>query len=192
MTRPRRRRPPAFTLLELLVVIAIMAIAATFAMSGVASLQRGMALTSAGSRLVDYLATGRQTAMSLNQPVEVWFGPGQTQDSLLLYRMEEGVAKPVERELKVNEQIMLSDHAEWSSVLTTAVSGPETPRPQPPADNGHSFRFLPDGSTDLDGAAPATITLVHRTEAGATSLPDNFFTIQIDQATGTIRTFRPQ
>jgi uncharacterized protein (TIGR02596 family) len=192
MTRPRTGRPGAFSLVELLVVIALIAIVTTLAMAGMAGLQRGMALTSAGSRLVDYLSVGRQTAMSLNQSVEVWIGAGSSQDSLLLYRTVDGVARPVERELKVNEQIMLSSNPEWSSVLTDAVSGSKTPRPQPPATNGHSFRFLPDGSTDLAGSTPATITLVHRTEAGAASLPANFFTIEIDRDTGAIRTFRPQ
>jgi uncharacterized protein (TIGR02596 family) len=192
MKSPRPRQPEAFSLVEMLVVIALMAIVATFAMSGLAGVQRGMALTDAGSRLADYLAIGRQTAMSLNQPVEVWFCPGEPQDSLLLYRIENGVAKPVEKELKVNEQITLSANEQWSSVLTTAVSGPKAPRPKLPAADCHSFRFMPDGSTDLGGAAWATITLIPRTAADAASLPANFFTVQIDQQTGTIRTFRPQ
>jgi uncharacterized protein (TIGR02596 family) len=184
MTRSRTVCPGAFSLVELLVVIALIAIVSTLAVAGMAGLQRGTALTSAGSRLVDYLAVGRQTAMSLNQAVEVWIGAGSPQDSLLLYRTVDGVVRPVEKELKVNEQIMLSSNPDWSSVLTDAVSGSKT--------NGYFFRFLPDGSTDLAGSTHATITLVHRTEADAASLPANFFTIEIDRDTGTIRTFRPQ
>ena len=58
---------------------------------------------------------------------------------------------------------------------------------------GYSFRFMPDGSTDLAGSASPTLSLVYRTDADKTSLDNiNFFTLQIDQQTGTVRTFRPQ
>jgi hypothetical protein len=141
---------------------------------------------------MDYLATGRQIAMTLNQPVTVWFCPGDPNDSLLLYKTENGVEKAVEKELKLNQQIALSSNAEWSSVLTDAVCDNKTASPKLPAADCYSFQFMPDGSTDLAGIDSPTLTLVYRTDANKASLPANFFTLQIDQQIGTVRTFRPQ
>jgi uncharacterized protein (TIGR02596 family) len=182
----------AFSLLELLVVLAILGIVSTLAITGISGIQRSTAMATSSSQLLDYLAIGRQSAITLNQPVRVWFCPGDPNDSLLLYTTENGVDRAVEKALKLNQQIVLSSNAEWSSVLTEAVSGSKTACPKLPAADCYSFQFLPDGSTDLGGTASPTITLVHRTDAGNSDLPANFFTIQIDQQNGTVRTFRPQ
>lgn len=179
----------AFSLLELLVVIAIIAITSTLAITSISGIQRGTAMTTSASQLIDYLNTGRQIAMTINQPVEVWFSQGATNDSLLLYRTDSTNA--VEREIKLNERVALSTNASWSSVLTDVIAGAKSADPKR-AIPSYSFRFMPDGSTDLaDGASP-TLTLLLRTDAGASSLPANFFTLQIDQQTGSVRTFRPQ
>ena len=190
--RPRSENIPnraAFSLLELLVVIAIIAITATLAITSISGIQRGTAMTTSASQLIDYLNTGRQIAMTINQPVEMWFSQGATNDSLLLYRTDSTNA--VEREIKLNERVALSTNAAWSSVLTDVIAGAKSADPKRGVPS-YSFRFMPDGSTDLaDGASP-TLTLLLRTDAGASSLPANFFTLQIDQQTGSVRTFRPQ
>jgi len=188
MPAPRTARS-AFTLIEMLVVIAIIGVVSTMALTSISGVQRGTAMTTGASALLDYLTIARQTAMTLNQPIEVWFCPGATNDSLLLYKTENGALNAVEPELKLNQWVMLSPNAEWSSVLTEGFSGPQ--RPDPKRSNScYSFRFMPDGSTDLAVSASPTLTLVFRTDSGSTSLPANFFTLQMDQQTGTIRTFR--
>ena len=179
----------AFSLLELLVVIAIIGVVSALAITSISGIQRSTAMTSSASQLLDYLATGRQSAMTLNQPVEIWFCPGATNDSMLLYRTD--TTNAVARELKLNERVVISSNSSWSSVLTTAVSG--TNQPDPKRGNScYSFRFMPDGSTDLAGSDSPTLTLVYRTDAASATLPTNFFTLQIDQQSGTVRTFRPQ
>ena len=179
----------AFSLLELLVVIAIISVVSTLAITSISGIQRSTAMTSSASQLLDYLSTGRQAAMTLNQPVRIWFCPGATNDSLLLYRTD--TTNAVARELKLNERVVLATNPSWSSVITAAVSG--TSQPDPKRGNScYSFRFMPDGSTDLAGSASPTLTLVYRTDAANSTLPANFFTLQIDQQTGTVRTFRPQ
>ena len=181
----------AFSLLELLVVIAIISVVSTLAITSISGIQRSTAITSSASQLLDYLSTGRQAAMTLNQPVRIWFCPGATNDSLLLYRTD--TTNAVARELKLNERVVISTNPLWSSVLTAAVSGNKTARPKLPAADCYSFRFMPDGSTDLAGSDSPTLTLIYRTDADKTSLDNiNFFTLQIDQQTGTVRTFRPQ
>ena len=179
----------AFSLLELLIVIAIIGGLSTLTITSISGIQRGTAMSSSASQLLDYLATGRQAATTLNQPVRVWFCPGATNDSMLLYRTD--TTNAIAPELKLNERVVISSNSSCSSVLTTAVSG--TTQPDPKRGNScYSFRFMPDGSTDLAGSASPTLTLVYRTDAASATLPANFFTLQIDQQTGTVRTFRPQ
>ena len=189
VSAPTRINRLAFSLLELLVVIAIISVVSTLAITSISGIQRSTAITSSASQLLDYLSTGRQAAMTLNQPVRIWFCPGATNDSLLLYRTD--TTNAVARELKLNERVVISTNPSWSSVLTAAVSGTSQPDPKRGA-LCYSFRFMPDGSTDLGGTASPTLTLVYRTDAASTTLPANFFTLQIDQQTGTVRTFRPQ
>jgi len=183
----------AFSLLELLVVIAIIGVVSTLAITSISGIQRSSAMTTSASHLMDYLATGRQIAMTLNQPVRVWVCPGATNDFVLLYRTTNGTDFNIaaERELKLNERVTLKNPT-WSTVLTnTAVT--KGTEPNKGRVDSYSFRFMPDGSTDLAGNESPTLTLVYRTDADKTSLDNiNFFTLQIDQQTGTVRTFRPQ
>ncbi len=181
----------AFSLLELLVVIAIIGVVSTLAVTSISGIQRSTAMTSSASQLLDYLATGRQAAMTLNQPVRVWVCPGETNDFVLLYRTTNGTDYSIaaERELKLNERVTLKNPT-WSTVLTTnSSSGKETNKGR---GDGYFFRFMPDGSTDLTGNESPTLTLVYRSDAVSATLPANFFTLQIDQQTGTVRTFRRQ
>jgi uncharacterized protein (TIGR02596 family) len=190
-TAGHRTNGRAFSLLELLVAIAIIGIVSTLAITGISGIQRSTAMTTGASQLLDYLAIGRQSAIALNQPVRVWFCPGGANDFVLLYRTTNGTDFniPAERELKLNERVVLSSNPTWSTLPAAATPGTETNKGR---GDGYYFRYLPDGSTDLGGTASPTITLVYRTDAGNSDLPANFFTIQIDQQTGTVRTFRPQ
>jgi hypothetical protein len=55
-----------------------------------------------------------------------------------------------------------------------------------------SFRFLPDGSTDLKPTGKWFVT-IHGQEAKeeASEPPSNFFTIQVDPINGATRSYRP-
>ncbi len=189
-TAGHRENRRAFSLLELLVVIAIIALTSTMAITSISGIQRSSAMTTSASHLMDYLATGRQIAMTMNQPVRVWVCPGETNDFVLLYRTTNGTdySIPAERELKLNERVTLKSTT-WSTVLATCSTGKETNKGRGDA---YFFRFMPDGSTDLAETNSPTLTLVYRTDANSSTLPPNFFTLQIDQQTGTVRTFRPQ
>jgi len=179
----------AFSLVELLVVLAIIAIVSTLAVSSISGIQRSTAITTSASQVLDYLAAARQSAMTLRQPVQIWFCPGATNDSLLLYRTD--TTNAVARELKLNERISLSTNAAWSSVLTDSIAGTKQPDPKR-GSSCYSFRYMPDGSTDLAGSTSPTLTIVFRSDASSAAVPPNFFTLQIDPQTGTVRTFRPQ
>jgi len=179
-----------FSLLELLVVIGILAMVSTLAMTSLSGIRRSSAISTSASQVLDYLATGRQLAMTLNKPVRIWFCPGETNDYMLLYRSTNGTDYNIsaERELKLSEHVALSKNPTWSS-LFAGSPGNETNRGR---GAGYSFRYMPDGSTDLSSGTAPTLTLLNRTDKDSSTLPANYFTLQIDQQTGTIRTFRPQ
>ena len=181
----------AFTLIELMVVLVIIGLVSTLALTSISGIQRSMAITSSGSQIADYLATARQTAMALNQPIQVWYCPGATNDSFRMYRLStNGVSFNVaaERELKINERVSLLNN--WSTITNIVAAATETNRNTL---NCYPFRFMPDGSTDLNITTTdyPTFTAAFRSETNSTTHA-NFFTIQIDQQTGTTRTFRPQ
>ncbi len=187
-SNPNRK---GFSLIELLVVIAIIALTSTMAITSISGIQRSTAMTTGASQLMDYFATARQIATTLNQPVKIWFCPGETNDFILLYRTTNGTDFNIaaERELRLNERVTMSTNAAWSSLFGANTAGTETNKGR---GTGYSFRFMPDGSTDLPVSPSPTLTLVYRTDGASTSLPADFFTLQIDQQTGTVRTFRPQ
>ena len=187
--RPSKKHA-GFSLIELLVVIALIAMVSTLAITSISGIQRSTAMTTSASQLIDYLTTARQIATTLNQPVEIWLCPGTTNDSMLLYRTTNGTNFNIaaERELKLNERVAVSTNLTWSTLFSVAMAGTETNKARGP---GYSFRFMPDGSTDLGGTASPTLTLIYRSDKARATLPENFFTLQIDQQTGTVRTFRP-
>jgi uncharacterized protein (TIGR02596 family) len=185
----------AFTLVELLVSISIIGVVSVLSLTSFQNIQRSTAMTTSGSQLCDYLTMGRQTAMTLNQPVRVWVYSDKANDAVMLYRTEiaasGSVTIPADKEFRLNGPVTFADNTTWSSVLSDAFSG--TKQADPKYNKAcYSFRFMPDGSTDLAGAATATLTLIYRTDSNKTSLPANFFVVQINQQTGDVRTFRPQ
>lgn len=56
-----------------------------------------------------------------------------------------------------------------------------------------AFRFNPDGSTNRTPTAKWYITIVNANDKITAAVPPpNFFTVQVDPVSGTIRTYRPQ
>lgn len=195
---PNSSTGDGYSLVELLTVVAIIAIVATMAGAGIATVRRASALGSSGSALLDHLSLARQVAMTHNQPVRIWFykdaiNGGVEVDTVLLYREVPAPVTgnityvPVDRELKLQSTVAMAGDLAWSSVLTNAT----LPDPKH-GSNLPTFRYLPDGSTDLPVGPAPTLTLVNRSDKSASSLPANFFTLQIDQQTGKIQTFRPR
>lgn len=83
-----------------------------------------------------------------------------------------------------------------TTIAPTAVAGPLLNNPLPVVGtqyNATSFRFLPNGSTNLSPATSSWFVSAHSLNNGdaVATPPPNFFTIQIDATNGHIRTFRP-
>jgi len=185
----------AMTLIELIVVISIIAIFSIRAAPVLLNAKRNMALTIGVGHVMDSLSTARQSAITRNRPVEVRIYLGQDNNSpndlFMLYQQSENeeTYEPISTVLKLDEAITLSSNSTWSSVLQSGTTG-EVSTGQYKG-KYHAFRFMADGSTDLSiSAEPPTFTFIYRTDVTKSVLA-NFFTLQLDLQTGTIRPFRP-
>jgi uncharacterized protein (TIGR02596 family) len=175
---------------ELLVVIAIIGILAFAAASALPGVQRSTELQSGVSRVMDGFAVARQDAITMNTPIEVRVYENGGKFFIMFYRTPHGgsTAEVAGHAVRLADSITFSTNASWSSLLTDAVSGTEK---TDSLGTYHSFRFLPDGTTDLAGSLSPTLTVLYKVDAEKTALPPNFFTLQIDLQTGIIQTFRP-
>ena len=226
----------AFSLVELLVVISVIAIIAAFAVPAVTTMIRGSQLTQ-GSQLVnDQLSLARTSALSRNRSVEVRFykygdpeTPGEQARnpvtgffrSLQIFEvLDNGALLPAGPITRLPSNVIMNEGAlstilddrERAHITTPTSSDPEMPDTEIGRRYHYtSFRFLPDGSTDLPPNGTLTATdkrpkgdswyiTVHGTHArksagetdGMTSiLPENYFTVQIDPITGSTRSYRP-
>jgi uncharacterized protein (TIGR02596 family) len=222
--RPRSSR--AFSLVELLVVIAIIGIIGTFAVPAAGNLLKGSSLTQAANILSDQMAAARQHALSRNRVVEVRFyrfgdpeQPGESANdpSTGYYRAvqfleigENGIPNPVGKVIRFPDSVMMNDSEALSSVLgvnkasrlvtmsSLDPNDPEMPRGVGKNYDYISFRFLPDGTTNLPTTGPSnglwfiTVHLVNDLgRVKGETPPPNFFTWMIEPVSGGSKILRP-
>lgn len=198
----------AFTLTELLFVIAIMGVISAFSVPAFNSIAKSSALASTNRIVVDHLNLARQTALSRNASVEVRFykladynqpatsGP-TVYRALQLFIQDNNSAKPFDNPIYFRAPIICIDNSMASTLLD--VTEESTPSFQDPSlgifERNYlyrSFRFKPSGSTDLPDHVSMHLSFKIQTDPDIKpGLPRNFATVQIDPATGRVRTFRP-
>lgn len=203
----------AFSLIELIAVISIIVIIAAFAVPAANTILRGSQLTQAAQLVSGQLSLARQQALTRNRSIEVRFfqyadgeQPGEQPDSpesgkyraiQMFEVLENGVPIPLSKLERLPVSIVFNDKA-----LSTIIEDktPQAPTPSDPelprGVNKHykyvSFRFRPDGSTDLSPIKQWYITLHSLTdEVQGSTPPPNFFTVQIDPVSGSTRNYRP-
>lgn len=216
-TRPfRNRSQSAFSLIELLVVIAIIGIIGTFAVPAVGNLLKGSSMTQAANLLTDQTAAARQHALTRNRTVEVRFysfkdpeQPGETTPyfrALQYFEIADGgIPNPVGKVSRLPDSVIMNPDTALSSVFGTLTpSTPTTNDPDLPrgVKNNYtyvSFRFQPDGSTNLsltggpsNGLWFITAHLLNDLgRASAGTPPPNFFTWMVDPVSGSTKVLRP-
>ncbi len=210
----RQGRQSAFTLMEMLVVITVIGVLFAFSAPQLFSLLQSSSLTSAGSLMRNKLSQAQQMALSKNIDVEVRFFKfsddlqAQVEDEIRGFQFfqydEEGIANPVSQFFRVQAPVIISTNSKLSTLLQPGGGGasPSTGKYDIPRGSGNgrksatyvSFRFRPDGSTDLPGRSADKgtwfITLV-KEGSDQGKVPKNFYTVQIDPYNGKISEYRP-
>lgn len=215
----KRFRPSGFSLIELIVVIGIIAIIAVFAVPAASTVIRGSQLTQASQILTDQLNLARQQALTKNRSIEVRFyrfgdaeQPGEEADkpetgkfrAIQLYEvLETGTPVPLGKIQRLPNTVVLND-GKLSTLINTedtassqapkkpTESDPELPRGVKRHYEYSAFRFLPDGSTNLQPTKNWYTTLHGITDVVKDEVPPpNFFTLQIDPVSGTTKGYRP-
>ena len=217
MKKPRlTARHAAFTLIELLVVITIIAIIATFSVPAVTGILRGSAITQSSQMLTEQFSLARQFALSKNRAIEVRLyqyadpempGESVTTATTWQYRalqifevVESGVAVPLDKPQRFPGTVVMTSRFTFSTLISgtgqiakpPTTNDPELPRGVARNYNYVSFRFLPDGSTNLSPTGSWFLTIHNLTDKpSGTTPPINFFTIQLDPVSGSTKSFRP-
>jgi uncharacterized protein (TIGR02596 family) len=213
----------AFSLIELMVVLGIVGLLLAFAAPNLFSLITSNTLSGEGTVLRNQLTLSQQLAVSRSADVEVRFFKMQNPDAAqteeefrgfqLFQYNKEGELAPISQFFRVRAPVTI--HQELSTLLRTASGGatsvdkrygydsPREGREEAPAGPGGklmptsfvSFRFRPDGSTDLPHRTASGdtwyITLVQGEGALQSSKPDNYFCLQINPYNGQVSEFRP-
>ncbi len=208
------KRLSGFTLIEMLVVLTVIGMLFAFSAPQLFSLLQASSLSSAGSLVRNKLSQAQQMALSKNIDVEVRFFrfsdelQAQVEDKIRGFQFykynEVGKAVAVSQFYRVQSPVIISTDPKLSTLLQPGTTGRSPVKGISPIPVGVgtqrekspylSFRFRPDGSTDLPGKSPAGdtwhITLV-KEGSDARGVPDNFYTIQIDSYNGKISEYRP-
>jgi len=205
-----------FSLLELLAAVVVMLVLMALLAPAVSSVLGGNQLTRAGQTAIGQLALARQLAISRNQLVEVRFlryedaNSGEAIESTGRYRAvqlmgisERGTAEDLGKLQELPSSICIDPGSTLSSMIASGAAPPTVPTLATGATLGSvprlgtaysaiSFRFRPDGSTNLPKTGNWFFTLLSTNQPGDSSQPpDNFFTVQIDPVNGNVKSFRP-
>ena len=184
----------AFSLIELLVVVAIIGILATLSVPAWNAIAEGNRMSSAAQSLSDGLRLARQLALAKNSPVEFRIfntlpkdGGTSNYCAFAYYQLtDSGTTNQMTRTNFLPSGTVLSTAANYSTLI-----GPNGPSySASPAYN--SFRFRPDGSTDLNVSSSSQwyVTIVRERDAANTTLPNNFITIKLDAFNGNVSFYR--
>jgi len=213
------RRSRAFTLIEMLIVVSVIGMLLALTAPRVFSILRSNELSTQGETLRNWLSQAQQKALSSNADVEVRFykfadlNSSQVEPEYrgaVYYQHDRfGELQPNSQIFRIRNPLSLSDNPRLSNILDQRMN-------KSPANSSEiqkeirelfglsvdtssveysSFRFRPNGSTDLDKTEVWFMTLVEDgrnvSGPGGSEIPRNFVCLQIDPFNGTIREYRP-
>ncbi|MDA8908763.1 MAG: Verru_Chthon cassette protein D [Verrucomicrobiales bacterium] len=209
-----------FSLIELMVVLGLIGLLMAIAAPNMLGLITSNSLTGEGVFLENQLTLAQQTATAMSSDVEVRFfwtadeNAAQTEPAYRAYQLyqynERGKMEPISSLFRLRPPVVLSNVL--STLLTPGLSSDEQNRrfgfispvegevEVPAIDNQKtkyvSFRFRPDGSTDLpsrsgEEADTWYLTVVSGEGAADATDLDNFVCIQVNPYNGKVTQYRP-
>jgi uncharacterized protein (TIGR02596 family) len=201
-----------FTLIEMLVVLAVLAVLFATATPVALGVMQSSRLSSSGEAMLGRLLEAQQMAIAQDTDVEVRIYQGtdpavgvtprwcalqtfvlRVSNNSAADATGEGTFEPAETLLKLDASVAVSSEVKLSSLLNLKSVAED-------AGAGSSgvgltrhvaFRFHSDGSTDLTPGKQWFLTLIGPASGTVSSPPANYYAIQIDPATGRLRSFRP-
>lgn len=222
MKRIQHSASRAFSLIELMVVLGVVGLLLAFAAPNLLSLISANTLTAEGQVVRNQLTYAQQLAISKSADVEVRFfkmpdyANARTDAAFRAFQLyqynQEGQLAPISSFFRIRTPVAV--HETLSTLLDPRANGskkdkqfgfaaPTDGRAEAPSGEGGalqttdyvSFRFRPDGSTDLphrtSGDDTWYITLVQGEGALQTTRPDNYLCLQVNPYNGQVSEFRP-
>ncbi len=185
----------------MLVVLALLLTMAALTLAGYSALTQAAALNTAAAALGDLLAEGRQDAVTDNLTVEVRFydlpGPVPTPPVFRTVQLHwlkpDGTTPAIDAPLFLPNLVVADATAAHSTLLSAANPDAATPDSTDRLLDGNTrvFRFLPDGSIDLDPAKSWFLTLRAATRSDPAHFPSDWACLTVDPATGRVQMYRP-
>ena len=210
------RRADGFSLVEILLVVAILAGLISLSVPAFNRMVTASNLAAGGQSLADQLSLARQTAITKNAQVEVRLyqlpDPARPDSKTpTLYRAFQSFAlgsggsetNAIAKPTFLPRSIVFLSSPTVSSLLPSGSTAPpllvagEAAGTRfggsiPSAYNYMAFHFNPDGSTDLDPRTAWYISLAfEKAPLGASGVPADFITVQLDPLSGRVKLFRP-
>jgi uncharacterized protein (TIGR02596 family) len=208
-----RRR--GFTLVELLVVLAVISIVSTLAIMAFRGVNSALNLSSATQMVSAELTNARQTALTLDETVQVRFyqfpdvtGATTTKEfqAMQMFQTRDNVKfTPLDKITYLPSNIMISSSGTYSPPLSSSNVTATTPAATDPAINlngvGQNYTYVPlafksNGTIDTTAftgtwfSGTWFITMFEKRYASATQLV-NYTTVSIDPQDGRLRIFQP-
>lgn len=219
-TKTTEKRAEGFSLIEMMVVLGLVGLLMAFAAPNMLSLMTSNTLTGEGVFLENQLTLAQQKATAMSSDVEVRFfwvadaNAAQTEPAYRAYQLFQfnvrGEMEPITGMFRLRSPVVLSNVL--SPLLTPGLSSDQQSRRfgfispvkgvmnVPALDDQSteyvSFRFRPDGSTDLpsrsgEGADTWYVTIVSGEGAADDPSPDNFVCLQVNPYNGKVTQYRP-
>ncbi len=200
----RPARVQAFSLVEILIVCALFVVLAVMVVPGTGDMLRSQDISAAGRIVEQSLNNARILAVTKNRRVEVRFYKSNSTSRIIglqLFEFDESGTTPLPatamrwlpKSATINEN--LANSTLWANLPVKSFStlDPKIPLPEIGTDyEARAVQFLPNGGINLDPTQRWFLT-VHETRSNpsSSSLPANFYCVQVEPVLGTTRVYRP-